>query len=31
MAGNLDEARRWLKRAYRSLKTAETLVEQEMS
>ena len=24
MAGNLDEAQRWLKRAHRSLKAAET-------
>jgi uncharacterized protein (UPF0332 family) len=28
MAGNLDEAQRWLKRAHRSLKAAGTLVEQ---
>jgi len=28
VAGNLNEAQRWLRRAYRSLKAAETLVEQ---
>ena len=30
MAGNLNEAQRWLARARRSLKAAETLVEQSL-
>jgi uncharacterized protein (UPF0332 family) len=30
MAGNLSEAQQWLRRAHRSLKAAETLLEQDL-